>query len=136
VKDGVIYFGGWDGNFYAVDVATGKLLWKFKTNGPLDNGPASWGNRLIFGSYDCNLYCVDTQGRLVWKFPTSIGTPIRIDLIPEEEQEITVQTIWKASEEEKAEKNERIEIRDYANRESEYSSSMNKDYIKGKKDYI
>ena len=39
-------------------------------------------------------------------------------------------------EEEKEELKEGIEIRDYANTESEYSSGMSKDYIKGKKGYI
>jgi len=135
-RDGVVYFGSWDNCLYAVNVNSGRLVWKFKTQGPIDNGPEISGDRLVFGSYDCNLYCLDLQGKLVWKFPTSISTPIKIDLVLQGEQEISLQTIWKASEEEKAIKNELIEIRDYANRESEYSTGRSKDYIKGKKGYI
>jgi len=33
VADGQLYFGSYDGNFYAVDAATGQLRWKFKTQG-------------------------------------------------------------------------------------------------------
>ena len=29
VVDGMVYVGSWDGKFYAVDLATGKLAWKF-----------------------------------------------------------------------------------------------------------
>ena len=33
VAAGVVYFGSYDGNFYAVDAATGKEKWKFATPG-------------------------------------------------------------------------------------------------------
>ena len=33
VAGGVIYFGSYDGNFYAVDAGTGQLKWKFATAG-------------------------------------------------------------------------------------------------------
>lgn len=33
VANGIVYFAAFDGNFYAADVATGALKWKFKTEG-------------------------------------------------------------------------------------------------------
>ena len=33
-SDGIIYFGGDDGNIYAVDSKTGRQLWKHATGGP------------------------------------------------------------------------------------------------------
>jgi len=32
-ENGVVYFGSYDGNFYAVDAATGQVKWKFATRG-------------------------------------------------------------------------------------------------------
>ena len=39
-KDNVIYFGGDDGNVYAVDAETGRQIWKRATNGPVPATPA------------------------------------------------------------------------------------------------
>ena len=39
-NDNVIYFGGDDGNVYAVDAATGRQIWKRATNGPVPATPA------------------------------------------------------------------------------------------------
>src|SRR5579862_5315572 len=37
---GTLYFGGDDGNVYAVDAATGRQVWKFATGGPVPATPA------------------------------------------------------------------------------------------------
>ena len=42
----------------------------------------------------------------------------------------------KETEEEKRERKENIDIKDYGDRGSEYASGISKDYIKGKKGYI
>ena len=33
VANGIVYFGAYDGNFYALDAASGVLKWKFATEG-------------------------------------------------------------------------------------------------------
>ena len=33
VENGVVYFGSYSGRFYAVDAVSGKLKWKFQTEG-------------------------------------------------------------------------------------------------------
>ena len=39
-RDKVLYFGGDDGNIYAVDAETGRQIWKRSTNGPVPSTPA------------------------------------------------------------------------------------------------
>ena len=69
--DGVIYFGGDDGNVYAVDEADGHQLWKRKTGGPVAATPAIAGEMLYVGSYDGKFYALDRRsGAPRWKFVT------------------------------------------------------------------
>jgi outer membrane protein assembly factor BamB len=69
--DGVIYFGGDDGNVYAVDAADGHQLWKRRTGGPVAATPAIAGGTLYIGSYDGKFYALDAHsGAPRWKFVT------------------------------------------------------------------
>ncbi|MBN2331010.1 MAG: PQQ-binding-like beta-propeller repeat protein [Candidatus Aenigmarchaeota archaeon] len=69
VFDGLLYVpsaGDWCMHCYGLD---GKELWRFKTDGYVFEGSAKTGDHIIFGSWDCGLYCVDVNTRqLVWKF--------------------------------------------------------------------
>jgi outer membrane protein assembly factor BamB len=70
-KDNVIYFGGDDGNVYAVDAATGHQIWKRATNGPVPATPAVADGTVYIGSYDGKFYAFNAQtGALKWKFAT------------------------------------------------------------------
>ena len=70
-SDGVIYFGGDDGNVYAVDAADGRQLWKRKTGGPVPATPAIDGQLLYVGSYDGKFYALEKRtGIPRWKFAT------------------------------------------------------------------
>jgi outer membrane protein assembly factor BamB len=70
-KDGVIYFGGDDGNVYAVDAADGHQLWKHKMGGPVPSSPAVEGETLYVGGYDGKFHALDTRtGATRWKFAT------------------------------------------------------------------
>ena len=60
-KDGVIYFGGDDGNVYAVDAADGRQLWKHRTGGPVASTPAVAGGVVYVGSYDGKFYALDAK---------------------------------------------------------------------------
>jgi outer membrane protein assembly factor BamB len=56
---------------YAVDKASGKLIWKFETKGAVNSSPAIHQNNVIFSSADGIIYSVDKNtGKLVWKFKT------------------------------------------------------------------
>ena len=70
-KDNVIYFGGDDGNVYAVDAETGRQIWKRATNGPVPATPAIVDGTLYIGSYDGKFYALDARtGALKWKVTT------------------------------------------------------------------
>ena len=69
--DGAIYFGGDDGNIYAVDAASGRQLWKRETGGPVPSTPAIAEGTLYAVSYDGKLYALDARtGAIRWKFAT------------------------------------------------------------------
>lgn len=75
--EGTIYFGTGSGYFYALDAATGKEQWKFKTNGVIHSSPAISFNNVYFGSWDTYLYALNKKsGTEVWKFKTGIDTVI------------------------------------------------------------
>jgi outer membrane protein assembly factor BamB len=53
----------------AYDVRDGELLWRFYTEGPVRFAPVVVKDRVLFGSDDGFLYCLDADdGRLRWKF--------------------------------------------------------------------
>jgi outer membrane protein assembly factor BamB len=64
----------------AFDLKNGKLLWKFQTEGAIFSSPAISNDKLIFGSGDANVYCLNTHnGTLIWKYTTEasvLGSPV------------------------------------------------------------
>lgn len=69
VADGRVFFGAGDGNVYAVDAATGVLLWKFATQDVVHASPAVAGGIVYVGSYDSRLYALDADtGQIRWVF--------------------------------------------------------------------
>lgn len=59
---------------YALDQNTGKTLWTFNTAGQIDSSPSLWKGRVIFGSADGYLYCInEDNGELVWRFRGAKG---------------------------------------------------------------
>jgi outer membrane protein assembly factor BamB len=66
-----IYFGGDDGNIYAVDSDTGHQIWKRATKGPVSSTPAVAGQMVYATSYDGKLYALNPEtGAVKWKFAT------------------------------------------------------------------
>jgi len=71
LHSGIIYVGMGDGNLYAIEENSGKLRWKFKTEGPVHSTAAVDEKQVYFGSFDGNVYAVDIiTGKQVWKFKT------------------------------------------------------------------
>jgi outer membrane protein assembly factor BamB len=67
----VIYFGGDDGNIYAVDSETGRQIWKRTTGGPVSSTPAVANGLVYAGSYDGKFYALNARtGAIKWKFAT------------------------------------------------------------------
>ncbi len=74
VGDGVIandaLYIGMDGTMLRIDPQTGKTVWRFDFGkGQPQGRPTVEGKYLVFGAWDCHLYCVDTEsGREVWRW--------------------------------------------------------------------
>jgi eukaryotic-like serine/threonine-protein kinase len=70
-QEKVLYFGGDDGNIYAVDTEKGDQLWKRATGGPVPSTPAIANGTVYAGSYDGKFYALNAQtGAIRWKFAT------------------------------------------------------------------
>ncbi len=53
----------------AYDTETGKQLWRYFADGPIRFAPVAWKDRLLFGSDDGFMYCLNgADGKLIWKF--------------------------------------------------------------------
>lgn len=82
-----VYFGDRGGNFYAIDAQSGKERWRFHAGGMI-LAPASLtphADRIVFGSDDMHVYCLNPSGKLLWKSAKLGGLSLR-DHAP---------TIWK-----------------------------------------
>ncbi|WP_051797168.1 outer membrane protein assembly factor BamB family protein [Catenuloplanes japonicus] len=75
VVDGVVYFGGPDGNFYARDARTGAARWAFALSsvdpgagaGLVWDGPTVAAGKVFFGDSRGYVYALDQRtGRLIW----------------------------------------------------------------------
>jgi outer membrane protein assembly factor BamB len=71
----IVYFGGSDKSFYALDALTGELVWKNTTNGEFQYSTPSIDSGTVFvGCIDNNLYAFDAlTGRTKWAYPTGGG---------------------------------------------------------------
>ena len=56
---------------------TPKLLWSFTTGDNIKSAPVVDKNKVVIGSTDGFVYCLDLTGKLIWKFETgnSIEAP-------------------------------------------------------------
>ncbi len=76
----LVMCGARDGLFYAVNADSGELAWKYKTGDRILT-PASVtpdGKRLVFGSEDMYVYCVDpSSGKELWKSRKLHGLSLR-----------------------------------------------------------
>lgn len=76
--DGTLYLGCTDNNFYALAAEDGRHLWSFRSGGLIAGVNAVINDSVYFGSFDKNLYCLDMEGKLRWKFLTGgcISSPL------------------------------------------------------------
>lgn len=71
VSNGAVYFGSGDDNVYALDAASGKVNWKFKTGDVVHASPAISDGTLFIGSWDSYFYALDAAtGQEKWHFKT------------------------------------------------------------------
>jgi outer membrane protein assembly factor BamB len=73
--DGQLIAGSYDFNLYSINPANGQLNWSFDQSTDRYIGSPLARDSFIFApSADRNLYAVDSNGNLIWKFPT--GKPL------------------------------------------------------------
>src|ERR1035437_8908520 len=61
VANGIVYFGSYDNNLYALNASTGVLLWKFVTGSYIFSSPAVANGVVYVGSSDNNLYALNAS---------------------------------------------------------------------------
>jgi len=73
-----VFFGSYDGYLYMLKKKSGELVWRFKTGGKVVSGVTCSEGRVVFGSRDCYVYCLDINGNEMWRFRTGnqiLSTP-------------------------------------------------------------
>ncbi|MCL2267415.1 MAG: PQQ-binding-like beta-propeller repeat protein, partial [Treponema sp.] len=66
-----IYFGSYDGNFYALDVESGYMRWVFKSGAEINSIPYADKDKVYFGCKDGKLYALSLEsGEEIWNFQT------------------------------------------------------------------
>lgn len=134
IEGEVVYFGSYDNNLYALEKHSGKLSWKFKTNGFVHSNPTVYKDFVIFGSWDCNLYCLNKMGKLLWKFQTSFSTPSKIEP-PEETTTKKIELVLMPGTGKKEEKKYKAEkvMGNYEADVTQYVSGISKTYLSSEK---
>jgi len=75
LAEGTVFMGSADGSLHAIDAATGKPRWQFKSSGKLRAAALVAGDRVYVGSLDHFVYALDRRtGVQRWRFDT--GSPI------------------------------------------------------------
>ena len=75
VANGIVYVGSEDHNLYALDAASGRKHWSYRTEssigGFLRSSPTVVNGIVYVGSFDYNLYALDAaSGRKHWSYQT------------------------------------------------------------------
>jgi outer membrane protein assembly factor BamB len=67
---GAAYFGSMDGSLYAVDLATGKLRWRYETSGPVqESSPCVCNGTVFIGDLNGVFHAVEAStGKVRWTF--------------------------------------------------------------------
>lgn len=83
LADGIIYTGGSDGKFYALDAQTGKLLWSAEDFDATETASAIAGNTIIVAGQNKSVKALDrSNGKTIWSFTVStfvFAPPLIVD---------------------------------------------------------
>lgn len=64
----LLYFGSWDGTFYALSARTGKVRWTFHASASITSSPAYDSGRVFAGTDDGHVLALDAlTGKLLWE---------------------------------------------------------------------
>jgi len=69
VKNGKVYFGSSDRHVYALNAATGSLMWSVDAGASVHSSPAYAKGKIFIGTYDSKLLALDAEtGSEAWHF--------------------------------------------------------------------
>lgn len=69
VSNGIVYFGSYDSNVYAVNGSTGAKLWTYTTGNRVYSSPAVVNGVVYVASSDSNVYALDANtGAKLWSY--------------------------------------------------------------------
>jgi outer membrane protein assembly factor BamB len=64
----LLYFGSWDGTFYALNARTGKVRWTFHASASITSSPAYDSGTVFAGTDDGHVLALDAlTGKLLWE---------------------------------------------------------------------
>ena len=67
IVNNVVYIGDLDGTLIALNLTTGKIIWKTTVESGFVSSPAYLNGNIYLGDYDGAFYCFNTKdGSLVW----------------------------------------------------------------------
>jgi outer membrane protein assembly factor BamB len=70
--DGVVYVGSADGCLYALEVSSGRQIWKFDAGSQIVSNPAVTESVVYFGTVGGDLISINIKsGKERWRFTTS-----------------------------------------------------------------
>ncbi len=68
VVNDTVYFGAWNGRFYAVSTTTGRKRWSYLASDDIKGSAAQAGKLIVFGDYSGTIHGVNaTTGKRVWR---------------------------------------------------------------------
>jgi outer membrane protein assembly factor BamB len=99
-----VYFGGYDGNVYALNAGDGSIRWTFETDGPIIGGLALADGIIFVGSDDGNLYALDPQdgseklppfdtGDSIWAAPLATDSVLYVPSVNGKLYKLDAQTL-------------------------------------------
>ena len=69
VSDGIVYFGSYDNNLYALNASDGSFIWKYAADGGIVTRPFVSEGNVYFGSEDKRLHVISARsGKIVWSY--------------------------------------------------------------------
>ncbi len=84
IANGIVYFGTSEdraGTFYAVEAATGRVLWQYYSNGWIQTAPAIAGGVVYIATHDAVLHAFDAgTGRELWHYQAERKYPSGVSL--------------------------------------------------------
>lgn len=69
VNNGKVYFGSSDKNLYALNSATGELVWSFTADEAIHSSPVIKNGKIFFGTWGTKLYALNAEtGAELWHY--------------------------------------------------------------------